>query len=129
MTPAEILDAARSLLVDHPPALAGCWPRAAALLARQALETAVEDAFASGGVDMDDVSKRAQLLCLDVALRDEHDADLAADVRLTWWALTRACHHHPYELAPTVTELATWIAAVTRLVAALDRHSAAVQPA
>lgn len=129
MTPAEILDAARSLLVDHPPELAGCWPRATALLARQALETAVEDAFAARGVDMDDVSKRAQLLCLDIAVRDDNDADLAADIRLTWWALTRACHHHPYELAPTANELATWIATVDRLVAALDRRGAAVQPA
>ena len=30
----------------------------------------------------------------------------------TWGALSRACHHHPYELAPTAAELARWIEVV-----------------
>jgi hypothetical protein len=116
VTASEILAAARRLVEDHPPSLAGCWPRAVALLARQALETAVLDAFMVRGVDMTDVSNRAQLLCLGEYTDDD---DLAADVRLAWWTLSRACHHHPYELAPTAGELLAWIATVDRLVTAL----------
>jgi hypothetical protein len=40
------------------------------------------------------------------------DAVLPGQLHSTWGALSRACHHHPYELAPTVEELAAWIGVV-----------------
>jgi hypothetical protein len=45
---------------------------------------------------------------------------VAADARFAWWALTRACHHHPYELAPTGVEIEWWVSSVERVVAAVD---------
>jgi hypothetical protein len=33
--------------------------------------------------------------------------------------LSRACHHHAYELAPTAEELTGWLAETERVIAAL----------
>jgi hypothetical protein len=30
--------------------------------------------------------------------------------------LSRACHHHPYELAPTTDELRDWLSVVGKLI-------------
>jgi hypothetical protein len=38
-------------------------------------------------------------------------------------ALSRACHYHPYELAPTATELTRWLHETTDLVALLRSRS------
>jgi hypothetical protein len=51
-------------------------------------------------------SIRAQLLCLSKYADDPAPADAAAHA---WSALTHACHHHPYELAPTAEELEGWL--------------------
>ena len=59
---------------------------------------------------------RAQLLCLDEYLRDP---EIAATSRHAWAALSRACHHHPYEIDPTVEELRYWIDAVEQLADAV----------
>ena len=63
---------------------------------------------------MESVSMRAQLICLPVYLRDQN---LARSVDLTFWALSRACHHHAYELTPSVSELSHWIDVVRALAA------------
>ncbi len=56
---------------------------------------------------------RAQLICLRTYLGD---SNLASRTNLTWSELSRACHHHPYELAPTVGELRTWFSVVDELI-------------
>lgn len=112
-TPAELLGAARAVLETHPGAGAGLWPRTVALLTRQALELAVAEVWAERGLDMTAVSAHAQLLCLGEYVGQFR---LASDVRYAWWALTRACHHHPYELAATASELDAWITIVGHLV-------------
>ena len=56
---------------------------------------------------------RAQLICLRTYLGD---ADLAARAGHAWSALSRACHHHAYELAPTATELRAWFSVVDELI-------------
>lgn len=56
---------------------------------------------------------RVQLICLRRYL-DDHD--LAARTSHAWSALSRACHHHPYELAPTADELQGWLAVVDEFV-------------
>ena len=38
--------------------------------------------------------------------------DTQGTLQLARDLLSRACHHHPYELAPTAGELATWIEVV-----------------
>jgi hypothetical protein len=56
---------------------------------------------------------RTQLICLRTYLGD---APLAARAGHAWSALRRACHHHPYELAPTVAELEAWFAVASDLI-------------
>lgn len=115
LTPAEVLRAARNVMERIDPATAGLWPRATALLARQALESAL-DAFwkevREPGIAQ--CSMKAQLLCLPHFLRDE---PLAERVSYAWAGLSGACHQHPYELPPTSAELLGWLGTVEELVA------------
>ena len=103
------LQLARDLLSRADPATAGLWPRAAALLIRQALEEAVDAYWTQRQVPLESVSTHTQLVCLRMMTAD---AVLPGQLHSTWGALSRACHHHPYELAPTVEELAAWIGVV-----------------
>lgn len=108
---AFLLGGARQLLQRGDAATAGLWPRAAALLTRQALERALDGWWAAQGTPLDGCSARAKLICL--CARHE-DPALAARVAHAWQALSRACHHHPYELPPTARELERWMATVER---------------
>jgi hypothetical protein len=109
----EALDMARGLLRRADPLTAGLWPRAGALLAGQALEATLDRLWDVQGVDLHRCPIRTQLICLRTYLGD---ADLAARAGLTWSALSRACHHHAYELAPTATELQAWFGVVEELM-------------
>ena len=97
---------------------AGIWPRATALLARQALESALDDLWLLRAPGVESCSVRAQLLCLPFYLGG--DIVLAERVSYAWAGLSRACHHHPYELPPTSVELLGWLATVDELVAKVD---------
>lgn len=94
--------------------LAGVWPRAVALLARQALERGLDDLWGALAPRVRGVSRHAQLVCLGAFVSD---AELVSDVRHAWHGLSRACHHQAYELSPTAGELTHWLDAVDRLVA------------
>jgi hypothetical protein len=109
MTPAETLAMAQQLLERPDAKTAGLWPRAAALLARQALEQSLDERWRGKGLALDQLSTHAQLICLASYLDDP----IASTLRQAWGALSSACHHHPYELAPTLEELRHLIA-VTR---------------
>ena len=102
----ELLGMARQLLDRASPDTAGLWPRAAALLGRQALEMAVDDFWVARRIPLESCPTRQQLICLREYL---DDADLAGRVHHAWNALSRACHQHPYELAPTLGELRGWM--------------------
>jgi hypothetical protein len=108
-----LLDLADGLLRRADPATAGLWPRASALLARQALEASVARLWDSRALDLQGCSMRAQLICLRTYLGN---ADLAARTAHAWSALSRASHHHPYELAPTTAELRGWLSVVGELI-------------
>ena len=56
-----------------------------------------------------------QLLCLPEYI----DEELARATRHTWCALSRACHAHSYELAPTLGELESMAGAVEELLSKL----------
>ena len=117
----DLLEHARDLLERGPGSTAGLWPRAAALLARQALETALDDFWRAKGIDLTKCSTRAQLICL----RTYHaDKNAARHAYQAWGSLSSACHHHSYELAPTAGELEAWI----RLVDQFRRGGLAGQP-
>jgi hypothetical protein len=107
--PLDLVGAARDLLIVPDAATAGMWPRAAALLGRQALEQALHRLWALRAPGLEETSARCQLLCLQSLLGDP---DLAGRVAHAWWALSRASHYHAYELPPTHAELNGWLEAV-----------------
>jgi hypothetical protein len=106
-----LLSLSRELISQTDPVIKGLWPRATALVGRQALEVALEETWSTINPSVTDCSVRAQLLCL-IEYVDEESAEQAS---LAWWAFTRACHHHPYELAPTFDELSAWLSIVDQL--------------
>jgi hypothetical protein len=112
MTPDAILTLAQSLLDRTDEETAGLWPRAAALLARQGLEAALDEFWGQKNLAFHDCSTSAQLLCL----REFTDRESAGRLAHTWAALSRACHQHPYELAPENAELRAWLETVLSLV-------------
>ena len=116
-TPTELLRAADELLSAPRPVSVGWWPKAVALLTRQALEKAMESLWLARAPGVAATSFRAQLLCL----RSFIDRPLALRADSAWSALSRACHDHPYELAPTAAELAGWFETTDELVRAVRR--------
>lgn len=117
MTPAELLAAARNLIGHPDPSAAGSWARTGAFLARQALENAVDAYLGANPVTgpMRAATMRSKLTCLPVYL----DQPSARQVAFAYRALSRACHYHPYELAPSTAELRRWIDDVEALVVRL----------
>jgi hypothetical protein len=105
--PRELLEVADDLLVRPPDPMAGRWPRAVALLTRQAIEGSLFDLWRAIHPGVEVAPMRAQLL----VLRHEVTPDLAAEAEYAWSALSRACHQHPYELVPTAAELGQWLEA------------------
>jgi hypothetical protein len=122
MTPADLLGEARELMARTDSATAGIWPRTSALLIRQALEQAVRSRWAAlpDTAGLASASMRSQLTCLPYYL----DVKLAGQVAYVWAALSRACHYHPYELAPIAAELTGWIGDVERLITQVQRAAA-----
>lgn len=114
VTPQSLLAAARRLVERSDVATAGVWPRAAAFLARQALEEAMAGLWAGqpDAASMPKSSMRSQLLCLTAYL----GPDVATRAAYLSASLSRACHYHPYELAPTAPELTRWLTETSHLV-------------
>ena len=92
--------------------LVGTWPRASAILGRQALEIALDQLWARVAPGVENASGRAQLVCLPEYV----DAELTSRIRYAWHALSTACHHHAYELPPIVSELNGWLNDVEALI-------------
>lgn len=89
------------LLLDGSRSAAGGSARLAAFLARQALEELAVERCVALGVDVERPSMRSRLVILR-SLDTAENADAAA---MAWNRLSNACHHHAYELAPTVDEV------------------------
>lgn len=114
-SPTRLVVAARTVL-ERPDALPGsAWSRSTALLARQALEGALADFWRRTAPGTEASNGTAQLLCL----RAYVEPDVATDAFQAWAALSDACHHHAYDLAPTASELHRWVTRVEDLVARL----------
>ena len=120
-SPHALVSAARDLIHVDDPETAGLWPRAAALLGRQALEAALVALWEGTAPGLESASSRCQLLCLAGFL---HDPVLAGRVYVTWEGLSRACHVRTYDLAPTAGELQGWLEAVWDLAEAVAAISA-----
>jgi hypothetical protein len=117
MTPAELLTVAREIQEQPSATTAGIWPRAAAILARQALEGALDELWEASPDTrrLSDCTRRSQLACLPSYL----DARTARQIAYVWSALSGACHYHAYELAPTTAELVGWIDIVDQLLTSI----------
>jgi hypothetical protein len=122
MRPLELVGEARRLLAEPDPYTVSAWGRAAALLARQALEESLAGFWRARASGIERLNMRTQLNCAQLYL----PSAFAGDLSYTWHALSRATHHHPYELDPTQEELGTLLAQCEVLVQALDVES--VQP-
>jgi hypothetical protein len=114
LNPSDTITAARDLLERVDPMTAGLWPRAVSLLTRQALEGSLDALWRRRASGLELCSAHAQMICLPSCLHG--DEELAEKVSYTWAALSQACHHHPYELSPTSSELLGWIATVEQLI-------------
>lgn len=110
--PEELLAAARHLLETPDARTVGVWARAVAYLSRQALEGYLDALWCERAPGTERVSTRAQLICLPCFLGN---VDLARQITYTWNGLSQACHHHSYELAPTATELRSWLGVIGEL--------------
>ena len=95
----------------------GRWARVAAILGRQALEDAMKRLWRMVAPGVEVSSMRAQLLCLGSYIED----DLAERVSYAYTQLSRAHHHHPYELSPTDAEITGWLADVGALIDTVEK--------
>jgi hypothetical protein len=114
----------RALLTRAQQALRGslawgaAWPKAAAFLGRQALEDAIDRLWAVTAPTLTGCPITVQLICLPFYVDDR---DVAYRARQCWYSLSSACHAHPYELAPTVSELGSWLEEVAAFISTTDR--------
>lgn len=80
---------------------AGQRTRAAAQLARRALEEVVRTRLTEVGAALPRANMRSRLIVLQVLGPPE----VSGPARAAWEGLTRACHRHAYELAPADAEI------------------------
>lgn len=117
MTPDELLGAAALLMVRPTATMRRCWQRGCACLTRNALEEGLRQYWKQVAPSVIGCPMRHQLLALPMFA----GAEVADSARTAWHGLSRAMHHHSYELAPTVAELRGWHSDVSLVLAALRR--------
>lgn len=109
----ELLDYAGQLL-DGVIALGARGPRTAALLTRCALEGWLDDQSAAWDKTPGlRPTTRSKLVVL-AALRGPDTGERAKRI---WHDLSRACHHHAYELQPSIIEVRQLLEQVRQLTA------------
>jgi hypothetical protein len=116
--PHALVSAARDLTRVEHETTAGLWPRAAALLGRQALELALSRLWEVTAPGLERTSSRCQLLCAGTMLSDR---ELGGRVHAAWNALSESCHHRIYQLPPTAAELQNALETVWELADAVER--------
>jgi len=84
--PAGLAAIALQLVARSDAKTAGVWPRAAALLGRQALEEGLDAWWRAKGIPLEKCTTHAQLLCLPTYLKDE---ETARQLSYVWSALSR----------------------------------------
>lgn len=85
--------------------------RAAALLARSALEARIDQWLLDGGRPMPAASTRVKLVCLRVLVEEDKGREAA----WLYARLSHACHQHAYELAPNAVEIVELVHGVQQL--------------
>jgi hypothetical protein len=87
--------------------------RAACWVARSALEVVVSDLLAQRSYSPGDASMRSRLSCLEVAYADRPALVLTAEY--AWSGLSNACHHHAFQLSPSLAEARHLVGLVRQL--------------
>ena len=113
MTPAERLDVAEGFLERPNSAMAGLWPRACAVLIRQALEGAVREVLRERLPGSQAASGRVQFLCLGRALGDRGKA---RELGYVWSRMSAVLHQGAGGMAPSEVQLRGWLDRVRWLV-------------
>lgn len=108
---AGLLDLADAILDGSTTVPGASAARAAAVIARQVLEDAVERRCHELAGTIARPTGRSQL----ILIRELGDADVAANAQTAWDGLSRACHHHSYELQPSSAEVRMHIRAVREI--------------
>lgn len=114
LAPTLLVDEALDLLARPGAPVTSVYPRAAALLARQALEARLQREWRADEVSLAETSMANQFH----ALHQLRDPEVAGEAHQAWAALSHACHHHPFDLSPSVSELQTLLGTVRSLIAA-----------
>jgi hypothetical protein len=96
--------------------LAGVWPRCAVWMIRLAVEHDIDAVWRRRRPQVLGCNRTSQLLALGVVL----DGEIQHRATALWTALSRAAHHHHYELAPTAAELRSWLREARQLCADLN---------
>ncbi|EHI14665.1 hypothetical protein [Mycolicibacterium thermoresistibile] len=117
---AALLDYAEDAL-DGTVSLGSRAPRTAAVLARCALEDWLNEQSADwcGPPDRGGPTTASKLVVLGTL----HGSDVGEQVKRLWHGLSRACHHHAYELQPSAGEIQALIAQVRALTEMQDRST------
>ena len=118
--PAAVIELSRLAMQIQQDDLVGTWPRVAAILARQALEMALDQLWYAIEPGVENATRRAQLICIPEYVNTE----LAQRVTYAWHGLSSACHHHAYDLPPVAAELNGWLSDVAELVDEVNRRHA-----
>lgn len=82
--------------------------RAAALLARSALEHLIDTRLTAAGHDLSEANQRSKLICLRTLV----DPERGPAIEAAYATLSQACHHHAYELSPVGHEIRPLLAVV-----------------
>ncbi|GAA2596255.1 hypothetical protein GCM10010435_89300 [Winogradskya consettensis] len=113
----ECLETADRLLTSVIRGARGAWPRACAWLLRYELEAAMDRYWQRVCPEIGQArAQRPKLLLLTHYASPE----IGHRTGYLWWALSRAGHHHCYELGVTAAELTRLRAELTDVVALLD---------
>ena len=99
-------------VLDEPGCLGRAARRSAAFLIRHALESELGDFLDGKAPGARSANFSVQLQCLQ---RLHPDTELARRVSWTWEALSKATHHHGYEIPPSRKDLARWMGTVAEL--------------
>jgi hypothetical protein len=116
----ELISGARDLLRMDEPGSIGLWPRAAAAVGRQGLETALDELWELRCPGLEETNTRCQLICLPVLLQDD---ELAGRASHAWYSLTRLCHYAG-EVVPLPSEVEGWLIDAWDFANAVERLTA-----
>lgn len=120
VTPGERLEAAEGFLERPSAAMAGLWPRACAVLIRQALEGAVSEVLRVRLPGSQAANRRVQFLCLGRALGDR---GRARELGYVWGRISEVLHQGAGGLPPSEVQLRGWLERARGLVVeSSERH-------